>query len=81
MTKNVASHKKDWDDRLLEVVRAYNITWKSTIGFSPYELVYGKKPLLPIEFETQILKIAREVGMNLTKIQKNRMLQLNELDE
>lgn len=51
-------------------VHTNNITWKSTTGFTPYELVYGKKPLLPIEFEIQTLRLAMEVGLNLTKAQK-----------
>lgn len=74
LTKNVASHRKDSDDRLPKVVWAYNITCKSTTRFSPYELVYGKKPLLLIEFKIQNLKIAMEVGLNLTKAYKNRIL-------
>lgn len=66
LKKIVASHKKDWADKLPEAVWAYNITWNSTTGFTPYELVYGKKPLLPIEFEIQTLKLAMKVGLNLT---------------
>lgn len=81
MIKTVASHRKDWVSRLPEAVWAYNTMWKSTIGFTPYELVFGKKPLLPIEFELQTLRTALEVGMDITEVQKNRLLQLNELDE
>ena len=74
LTKIVASHKKDWADRLPKAVWAYNITWKSTTRFTPYELVYGKKPLLPIEFEIQTLRLAMKVGLNLTETQKERIL-------
>jgi len=81
LTKIIASHKRDWATRLLEVVWAYNTTWKSTTCFSPYELVFGKKHLLPIEFEIQTLRIALEIGMVVTEAQKERLLQLNELDE
>lgn len=81
LIKIIALHWKDWTTKLSESIWAYNITWKSTIGFNPYESVYGKKPLLPIEFEIQPLRTTIEVGLDLTKIEKNKVLQLNELDE
>jgi len=51
LTKVVSSNRKDWVERLVEATQAYNTTWKTTIGFTPYEMVYGKKALLSIEFE------------------------------
>eukprot|EP00253_Pinus_taeda_P027733 PITA_27733 len=45
-TKVVSSSKKDWADRLVEATWAYNTTWKTTIGFKPYQLVYEKKALV-----------------------------------
>ena len=50
LTKVVRNSRKDWANRLIEVTWAYNTTWKTTTGFTPYELVYGKKALLLIEF-------------------------------
>ena len=46
-------HHKDWVDRLSEALWAYRITWRNTIGHTPYELVYGKQVLLPIEFQVK----------------------------
>lgn len=80
LTKIVTSHRRDWVSRLLEAVWAYNTMRKSTIGFTPYELVFGKKPLLPIEFELQTLRTTLEVESELA-VHKNILLQLNELDE
>jgi len=48
LTKVVSSNRKYWVDRLVEATSAYNTTWKATTGFTPYELVYGKKALLSI---------------------------------
>eukprot|EP00253_Pinus_taeda_P018929 PITA_18929 len=50
LTKIVHLHRKDWVEKLLEVLWAYKTTWRNTIGHTPYELVYGKQILLPIEF-------------------------------
>ena len=57
------------------------MTWRNTTGFSPYDLVYGKSAIFPIEFEIKTLKIATEVNMDVTEAQKRRLNQLNELDE
>jgi hypothetical protein len=43
--------------------------------------VYGKQVLLPIEFQVRTFCIAIELGLNLDEAQKQRALQLNELDE
>ena len=51
LTKVVNSNRKDCVDRLVEATWAYNTTWKTTTGFTPYKLVYGEKVLLSIEFE------------------------------
>ena len=58
LTKVLSSSKKDWADRLVEATWAYNTTWKTTTGFTPYELVYGKKAFLSIEFEFNALWMA-----------------------
>jgi hypothetical protein len=51
------------------------------MGYSPYQLVFGKEPIFPIEFEIQTLRIAQEVGLDLSKAHINRLHQINELDE
>ena len=51
LTKVVNSSRKVWVERLVEATWAYNTTWKTTTGFTPYELVYGKKALLSIEID------------------------------
>ena len=77
----VSSSRKDWADRLVEATWAYNTTWKTTTGITPYELVYGKKALLSIEFEYNTLRMAAQLDLDLSHAQKERLLQLNGLDE
>jgi hypothetical protein len=43
--------------------------------------VYGKKVLLPIEFQIKTFRTAIQVGMKLDEAHQQRLLQLNELDE
>eukprot|EP00253_Pinus_taeda_P013267 PITA_13267 len=81
LTKTVASHRRDWAARLPEALWAYRKTWRSTTGHSPYQLMFGKKPIFPIEFEIQTLRTTQEVGLDLIEAQTNRLQQINELDE
>ena len=81
LTRTVKIHQKDWADRLPEALWAYRTTWRNTTGFSPYDLVYGKIAIFPIEFEIKTLKTATEVNLDVTQAQKRRLNQLNELDE
>jgi hypothetical protein len=81
LTKTVQLHHRDWADRLLEALWAYHTTWRNTIGHTPYELVYEKQVLIPIEFQVRTFHIAAELGLNLDEAQKQRALQFNELDE
>ena len=81
LTKVVSSNKKDWAKRLVDATWAYNITWKTTTGFTPYDLVYGKKALLSIKFEYNTLRMETQLDLDVTRAQQERLLQLNGLDE
>ena len=77
----VSSSRKDWAEHLVEATWAYNTTWKTTTGFTPYELVYGKKALMSIEFKYNTLRVAAQLDLDLNHAQRERLLQLNGLDE
>eukprot|EP00253_Pinus_taeda_P016303 PITA_16303 len=81
ITKIVHLHRRDWVERLFEALWAYRTTWRNITGHTPYELVYGKEVLLPIEFQVKTFKMAVQLGMDLSEAQKHRLEQLNELDE
>ena len=67
LAKTVKSHRRDWVDRLPEALWAYRTTWHNTTGFFPYDLVYGKSVIFPIEFEIKTLKTATEVNLDVIK--------------
>eukprot|EP00253_Pinus_taeda_P002349 PITA_02349 len=81
LAKVISSSRKDWADILEEATWAYNTTWETTTAFTPYELAYGKKALLSIEFEYNTLRMAAQLDLDVTKAQQERLLQLNGLDE
>ena len=81
LTKIVRSHRRDWADRLPEALWEYRTMWCNTTGFSPYDLVYGKSVVFTIEFEIKTLNTTMEVNLDVTESQRNRLNQLNELEE
>ena len=44
-------------------------------------MVYGKKVLFPIEFQIKNFRTTTDLNLELTEGQKQKVAQLNELDE
>ena len=42
---------KGWNDKLPYALWAYRTAYKTPIGMSPFQLVYGKNYHLPVELE------------------------------
>ena len=81
MTKIVQMYIKDWSDKLHEALWEYIIIWKNNTGFTPYQLVYGKQVWLPIEFKIHTFKLVVDLGVEISEAQRERIMQLNQLDE
>jgi len=54
---------------------------ENTTRITHFELFYGKKSMLPIEFEYHTLRTTTELDMNLQSTQREILSQLNALDE
>eukprot|EP00253_Pinus_taeda_P003870 PITA_03870 len=81
LTKVVSMSKKGWVERLVEATSAYNTNWKTTTGFTSYELIYGKNALMSIYFEYNTLRMEAQLDLDLSHAQKEILFQLNGLDE
>ncbi|XP_057719597.1 uncharacterized protein LOC130934026 [Arachis stenosperma] len=80
LEKIVKPHRKDWSDRLKDVLLAYRIAYKTPIGIIPFRLVYGKACHLPVEVEHKAFWAVKECNMNYKEAGTERKLQLAELE-
>jgi hypothetical protein len=51
LNKTIEKGGKDWSKKLDGALWAYRTTFKTLIGMTPYQFVYGKSCHLPVEFE------------------------------
>ena len=66
LTKNLKSHHRDWAEIIPKDLWAYWTTWVRTRVSSPYEFVYGKNVVFPVEFKIKTLSTFIEEKLDLT---------------
>ena len=58
LTKVVEGNRGTWECKLPSVLWAYRTAYKTSVGSTPFELVYGLNAVLPIEFLMPTLRTA-----------------------
>ena len=81
LMKVVNSNRKDWSLKMLDSLWAYRIAFKTILGMSPYQLVYGKACRLPVEIEYKTWWAIKKLNLDLGRASLKRFLNLNELEE
>ena len=52
-----STYKDNWDEHLNEALFTYRCSTNTTTGFSPFELIFGRAPILPLNLSTHPLHI------------------------
>jgi hypothetical protein len=81
LQKTVDEMGSVWKDRLPEALWAYRTAYKTLLGMSPYQLVYGKTCHLPVKLEFKAHWAIKRWNMDFEGAGIKRKLQLSELDE
>ncbi|MCO5597389.1 hypothetical protein L7F22_051465 [Adiantum nelumboides] len=81
ITKQVVSKPKDWDKHLSAALWAYKTSFRTSLGYTPYHLVFGKEAILPIEVQLASPKILATKNEGTPSDQlKQRILDLERLE-
>nr|GFA92743.1 reverse transcriptase domain-containing protein [Tanacetum cinerariifolium] len=77
----VGENRASWSDKLEDALWAFRTTFKTSIGCTPYHLVYGKACHLPLELEHKAYWALKHTNFDLKTAGDHQKLQLNELNE
>ncbi|XP_049381375.1 uncharacterized protein LOC125845933 [Solanum stenotomum] len=72
---------RQWHEKLRFAFLRYRTTVRTSIGATPYLLVYGTEAVIPLEVENPSLRIIVEAEIEDTKWVKTRLEQLTLIDE
>nr|GEW96719.1 reverse transcriptase domain-containing protein [Tanacetum cinerariifolium] len=81
MGPTVGENHASWSDKLEDALWAFRTAFKTSVGCTPYRLVYGKACHLPLEHEHKAYWALKHVNFDLKTTCDHQKLQLNELNE
>nr|GEZ54841.1 reverse transcriptase domain-containing protein [Tanacetum cinerariifolium] len=81
LERKVGENRASWSDKLEDTLWAFCTAFKTSIGCTPYRLVYGKACHLPLELEHKAYWALKHANFDLKTAGDHRKLQLNELNK
>ncbi|GJR35241.1 reverse transcriptase domain-containing protein [Tanacetum coccineum] len=74
LERTVRENRASWSDKLDDALWAFRTTFKTSIGYTPYKLVYGKSCHLPIELEHKAYWALKHANFDLKTMGDHRKL-------
>ena len=74
LENTVSTNRKDWSVKLDNALWAYRIAYKSSIGMSPYKIVFGKTCHLPLELEYKAMWSVKKMNCDFNAAKEKRLL-------
>nr|GEU94822.1 reverse transcriptase domain-containing protein [Tanacetum cinerariifolium] len=81
LEKTLGENRVSWSDKLDDALWAFRTAFKTSIGCTPYKLVYEKACHLPIELEHKAYWALKHANFDLQTASDHCKVQLNELNE
>ncbi|RVW91379.1 Retrovirus-related Pol polyprotein from transposon 17.6 [Vitis vinifera] len=79
--RKMVETSRDWSEKLPFALWAYRTSFRTSIGATPYSLVYGMEAVLPVEIKMRSLRVALEQHISEAEWAQSRYDQLSLLDE
>nr|GEV98944.1 reverse transcriptase domain-containing protein [Tanacetum cinerariifolium] len=81
LERTMGENRAPWSDKLEDALWVFRTAFKTSVGCTPYRLVYGKACHLPLELKYKAYWALKQANFDLKTMCDHRKLQLNELSE
>ena len=80
LPKIVGKSRTDWELKLNSALWAYRVAYKTAIGTTPFNLVFGLDAILPLEFLIPTLRVVKELEWTGHEL-SHRLHEVEQLDK
>nr|GFB43376.1 reverse transcriptase domain-containing protein [Tanacetum cinerariifolium] len=81
LERTVGENRASWSDKLEDALWVFRNAFKTSVGCTPYRLVYGKSCHLSLELEHKAYWALKHANFDLKTASDHQKLQLNELSK
>jgi hypothetical protein len=78
LTNLISENRTNWDEHLSTMLFSYKTTYKVVTWYTPYQLVYGLHPLMPIEYIVLVAS-GNENDNTLMRVLTSKIIELEKL--